>query len=49
MVRRRISPPSVRTEPPGRSSDERRTAFATWSNVMPWRRNATSDTSIEIS
>ena len=49
MVRRRISPPSVRTDPPGRSSDERRTASATWSNVSPCRRRSFSGTSIEIS
>ena len=49
MVRSRISPLSARTEPPGRSSDERRTADATSSNVNPWRRRAISETSIEIS
>ena len=49
IVRRRISPLSLRTEPPGRSSDERRTALATSSKVSPWRRSAVSDTSMEIS
>ena len=49
MVRSRISPPSVRTDPPGWSSDERRTASATWSNVSPCRRRSFSETSIEIS
>ena len=49
MVRSRISPLSARTEPPGMSSDERRTASATSSKVSPWRRSATSETSIEIS
>ena len=49
MVRRRISPLAARTEPPGRSSDERRTAVATSSKVSPWRRSAASETSIEIS
>ena len=49
IVRSRISPRSVRTDPPGRSSDERRTASATWSNVIPCRRRSSSETSIEIS
>ena len=49
MVRSRISPRSVRTEPPGRSSEDRRTASATWSNVMPCRRRSSSETSMEIS
>ena len=44
-----ISPPSVRTDPPGRSSDERRTASATSSKVMPCRGRAVSETSMEIS
>ena len=39
----------MRTEPPGRSREERRTASATWSKVIRCRRNAISDTSIEIS
>ena len=35
--------------PPGRSSDERRTASATWSNVISCRGRSSSETSIEIS
>ena len=49
IVRRRISPLSLRTDPPGMSSDERRTASEMSSNDKPWRRRASSDTSMEIS
>ena len=49
IVRRRISPLSLRTTPPGRSSDDRLTARATSSKVSPYRRSAASETSTAIS
>ena len=45
----RTSPPSVRIEPPGRSTEDCLTASATRSKVSPCRRSADSDTSIAIS
>ena len=44
-----ISPALVLIDPPGRSSEPRRTARTTWSKVRPWRRSDSSGTSIEIS
>ena len=48
-VRTRISPASVRMEPPGRSSEDVRTAPATWSKVRPLRVRVSSETSMESS
>ena len=44
-----ISPPSVRTEPPGRSIELRRTASAICAKDKPSLRSFSSETSIEIS
>ena len=49
LARSRISPPAACTEPPGRSSDEPRTAATTASKERPWRSSASSETSIAIS
>jgi tau tubulin kinase len=48
-VRTRISPPSVSSEPAGRSSEDWRMRCATWSRLRPYLSKVSSGTSMAIS